>query len=159
MQKKRAYGPQPMKFTPQNISKYKGNVSNIISRSSLETQFMRWCDLCSSIVEWSSEETVIPYLDPTRPLRDGTPSKHRYIVDFYIKVKKSDGSLQKILVEIKPASQAGAAPERGKKTAKVFNEACETWIRNQSKWKYAKTWAEGHGMKFMVLTEKNFKTL
>ena len=69
-------------YKPNNPKKYKGNPTTIIYRSSWEQKFMKFCDRTSSIVEWGSEEYIIPYRCPT----DGR--RHRYYPDFYIKVRK-----------------------------------------------------------------------
>jgi hypothetical protein len=45
---------------------------------------MVYCDSSASIIEWGSEEIIIPYLSPW----DG--KKHRYYPDFYIKVKRHE---------------------------------------------------------------------
>jgi len=52
-----------------------------------------------SIVEWSSEEHVIPYRSPI------DNRMHRYFVDFYIKKKMPDGKTRVALIEIKPKAQ------------------------------------------------------
>ena len=68
------------KFRPSNPKKYRGNPTRIIYRSMWEKKFMIFCDRTRSIVEWGSEEIIIPYRCPT----DG--KVHRYYPDFYIKV-------------------------------------------------------------------------
>lgn len=154
---KRAYGPQPIEFTPQNPSKYKGT-HPIISRSSPETQFMMWCDLSTSVLEWGSESTVVPYQDMSRKNINGQGSIHRYYVDFFVKIKKSDGSTEKLWIEIKPFSQT-RPPERGRKSPKVYAEAVNTWIKNACKWKAATIAAKQKGARFIILTEKNMTSL
>ena len=67
------------RYTPQNPSKYKGDYRNIIYRSLWERKFMVYCDQSNNIIEWGSEEIIIPYLSPL----DGRI--HRYFPDFYIK--------------------------------------------------------------------------
>jgi hypothetical protein len=52
------------KYRPSFPSKYKGDPTNIICRSSWERKFCHWCDLNESIIEWGSEEFYIPYLSP-----------------------------------------------------------------------------------------------
>ena len=49
---------------------------------------MVYCDTSDAILEWGSEEIIIPYLSPW----DGR--LHRYFPDFYIKVRQADGSLK-----------------------------------------------------------------
>ena len=64
-------------YKPLNPQKYKGNVNNVIYRSSWEKRFMIYCDKNRAVVEWGSEEIAISY----RSI-DNRP--HRYYPDFYI---------------------------------------------------------------------------
>ena len=84
------------KYTPTNPRKYRGNPSNIIYRSSWERKFMVYCDTNEKIIEWCSEEVIIPYLSPW----DG--KMHRYFPDFYIKIKQHNGTTKKLIIEVKP---------------------------------------------------------
>ena len=63
------------KFKPQNYQKYKGDPTKIIYRSLLERRFMVYCDTNASILEWSSEEVVVPYVSPV------DNRYHRYFVE------------------------------------------------------------------------------
>ena len=56
----------------------------------LGRKFMVYCDLNENILEWGSEEIVMPYRSPV----DGRV--HRYFPDFYIKVKESTGRIKVI---------------------------------------------------------------
>ena len=47
-------------FKPTHPRKYKGDITNIICRSSWEKTFCNWCDINESILEWGSEEFWIP---------------------------------------------------------------------------------------------------
>ena len=82
------------RFTPKNPKKYKGNPHNIVYSSLWERKFMVYCDTSGSIIEWGSEEIIIPYLSPW----DGRI--HRYFPDFYIKVKQANGSLKKMIIAV-----------------------------------------------------------
>ena len=84
------------KFKPVNYRKYKGDPTKIIWRSLWERKFMTYCDANPSIIEWGSEEIVIPYISPV----DG--KVHRYFPDFYIKYVNKQGQT---LREIPKASQ------------------------------------------------------
>jgi hypothetical protein len=130
------------RFSPKNPEKYQGDASNIIYRSSWELKFMRRCDSDSNIVEWSSEETVIPYISPM----DGRI--HRYFPDF--KVKTVQGKT--LLVEIKPRVYT-QEPKKPKKITKRFINELATYSINKAKWKYAKEYCEDRKMEFVVLTE------
>lgn len=143
---KKSY-PKPTKFIPRNPQKYVGDVNRIISRSGLETSYMRYFDISSNIVQWASEEIVINYINPF------DNKIHRYFPDFYIQTKNGD----KFLVEIKPHSQCLEPKQtKGKRQKTLINEQI-TYQINQSKWKFAKAFAEKQGMKFIVMTEKDLK--
>src|SRR5581483_9137771 len=83
------------RFSPKNPEKYKGDASQIFYRSSWELKLMLRCDTDPNIVEWSSEEIVIPYVSPL----DG--KVHRYFPDFKIKTKQG----KTMVIEIKPLTQ------------------------------------------------------
>ena len=70
-----------------NPKKYKGDSSQVIYRSLWERKLMVYCDKNNSVVEWGSEEIVIPYYSQL----DG--KMHRYYPDFYMTVKQKDGSI------------------------------------------------------------------
>lgn len=138
--------PTPRKWSPKYPEKYDGNPSTIITRSSWEVKFANWCDLNSSVVKWSSEETVVPY-------RCGTDLKiHRYFLDFKIQIINKLGTLKTYLVEIKPASQCAVPVMKGKNTKRYITESL-TYIKNQSKWEAADRFAKDRGWEFIVLTE------
>ena len=52
------------RYTPANPKKYKGNSRNIVYRSLWERKFMVYCDTSKNILEWGSEEIIIPYISP-----------------------------------------------------------------------------------------------
>jgi hypothetical protein len=128
--------------------KYKGDLKEIVYRSSWELKFMKWCDFNKNILEWGSETTIIPYRSPV-------DSKiHRYFVDFYIKVKSKDGKVGKYLVEIKP-EKFTKPPAIPKKKTKRFIQEVFTYGTNQAKWKQANEYCLDRGWEFLVLTEKD----
>lgn len=137
-------------FKPTNPQKYRGDVNNICYRSSWELRFCKYCDTQSNILEWSSEETVVPYYFPI------DQKNHRYFVDFWITMVDVNKNVVKLLVEIKPSSEV-AKPKQPKnnnrKAVARYNYEVETWIKNQCKWKAAASYADSQGMKFLVLTE------
>ena len=137
-------------FTPKNPSKYKGDVKNIVFRSSYELKALKWCDMNPSIIEYSSEETIVPYFNEL----DG--KMHRYFVDLLVKIKTNSG-IKTFLVEIKPASQVAKPnpPQRKtKKSQMTYMNEVDTWICNQQKWKAASAFSEKRGWEFKILTEK-----
>jgi TnsA endonuclease N terminal len=134
------------KYQPKNTKKYVGNHSNIIYRSLWERKFMIYCDTNENILEWGSEELVIPYRSPV----DG--KIHRYFPDFYIKVKEPDGNIKKYLIEIKPHKQTMPPKKPQRQTKGYIYEAYE-YAKNQSKWEAAKEYCKDRQWEFKVLTE------
>ena len=86
-------------YTPTNPKKYKGDPHRIVYRSLWERKFMTYCDTNEFILEWGSEEVIIPYLSPW----DG--KMHSYYPDFYIKVKQASGKRVRMIIEIKHKKQ------------------------------------------------------
>ena len=75
-------------YKPLHPKKYRGNPSRIVYRSLWEKKYMKYCDHTASILEWGSEEIIIPYRSPI------DNRVHRYYPDFYIKVReKAEGYL------------------------------------------------------------------
>jgi len=134
------------RYKPNNPSKYRGNAHNIIYRSLWERKFMAYCDQNDAILEWGSEEIIIPYKSPW----DGRI--HRYFPDFYVKTKQHDGTIKKMIIEVKPKRQTKIPKEPQRKTKKWLNEM-RTWGVNNAKWKHAKEWCDNNGMEFKILTE------
>ena len=134
-----------------NKSKYKGNPSNIIYRSSWERNFMVYCDTNPNIVKWSSEEVKIPYRSPI------DRKVHTYYPDFWIKVKKHDGSLQQLLIEIKPKKQTKPPVLSKQKTNRYLYEV-KTWGVNQAKWEAAVKYCKRKKWTFKLITENELKT-
>jgi hypothetical protein len=134
------------KFRPSNIQKYRGDHLNIIYRSLWERKFMVYCDKNENILEWGSEEIVIPYRSPL----DGRI--HRYFPDFYIKVRESTGKIQKYIIEIKPKKQC-IEPQKQKKHTKTYIREVTEYAKNQAKWKAASEYCKDRLLQFKVLTE------
>lgn len=133
-------------FTPNNKSKYVGDVSNIVYRSSWEKKFMIWADNNPSILHWASEEFPIIYYSPV------DQKMHRYFVDFIIHYKTNDGEEKRALIEIKPKSQT-KVPRKSKNQERYLEEVV-TYTINDAKWKAARDWASARGMEFIIITEK-----
>ena len=135
------------RYTARNPKKYKGNPHNIIYRSLWERKFMVYCDTSDSIMEWGSEEVIIPYLSPW----DGRI--HRYFPDFYIKVKQYDGSIKKMIIEVKPKKQCKPPSKEPKRKTKKWLQEGKPFGINEAKWRYATEWCTNNGMEFKILTE------
>jgi len=134
------------KYIPTNITKCRGDVNKIVYRSLWERRFMVYCDNTKEILEWGSEEVIIPYVSPL----DG--KLRRYFPDFYIKVRQKDKTIKKMIIEVKPKAQCGPPKTPKRKTQRFINEV-RTWGVNQAKWEAAIEWCTDRGMEFKILTE------
>ena len=134
------------KYKPSYPKKYKGDHTNIVYRSLWERKFMVYCDKNENILEWGSEEVVVPYHSPI------DNRYHRYFPDFYIKVRESNGKIKKMIIEIKPFKQCVEPKIQKKKTRGYIYEVME-YAKNQAKWSAAKEWCLDRGYEFKVLTE------
>ena len=100
-----------------NPKKYRGDPSQVIYRSLWERKLMVYCDKNTSVIEWGSEEIIIPYRSP----KDGRI--HRYFPDFYMKVKQKNGTTKKFVIEVKPKAQCKEPVKNPKRrTKKWLNE-------------------------------------
>ena len=133
-------------FKPKKPRKYKGDVNNIICRSSWESKFCGYCDLNENILEWGSEEFFIPYRAPDGKTR-------RYFPDFLIKVKESNGKIKTYVIEVKPLKQT-KPPRKRKKVTQSYIYECKTYAVNEAKWKFANEWCKDRGLEFKIITER-----
>lgn len=138
-------------FKPKNPEKYKGDPTNIIYRSSLELTMMMELDKNPAVIQWSSEEVVIPYLSPI------DNRYHRYFMDFWVKKKNfSDGKLECVLIEVKPKAQTQPPKiQSQKKPGKRYLNEVKTWGINSAKWNAAEKYCKERGWRFMIITEKD----
>ena len=138
------------KYKPTNIEKYKGDHRNIIYRSLWERKFMVYCDTNEKILEWGSEELVIPYKSPL------DNKWHRYFPDFYIKYVDNQGNIRRSIIEIKPKRFCEAPKIQSRKSKKYIYEVTE-YAKNQAKWKAAKEYCEDRRYEFKILTEDHLR--
>lgn len=158
-------------YVPKNINKVVGG--EIITRSSWEMSFARWCDDNPAVIEWGCETVNIQYRNPaavdldacrkynSSPLDPANWPINNYYPDFYVMLKddsdEDDVKVKKLLIEIKPLYQTERPipPPVGAKLQdqKRFNEATKTYLQNFKKWEAAIAWCKDHGMEFKVFTE------
>lgn len=136
------------KFKPRNINKYRGDVNNIIYRSSYELIVMIYLDKHPDVIAWASEEVIIQYQNPF------DNSWHRYFVDFWVKFKNKEGKIQIKLLEIKPLKETVEPVRSEKKSKKTLLYEYTTYAINQSKWAAARKFCAENGWDFQILTEK-----
>lgn len=134
------------KFSPTNAAKYLGDPTNIIYRSLWERRVMVHLDLNKSVIGWSNEEIVIPYLSPV------DNRYHRYFPDFFVRIQNSKGMIDSMILEVKPYSQS--VPPLARKKTKAYLREVMTYGINEAKWKAAVEYCKDRNWKFKVITEK-----
>jgi len=141
------------RFIPKNKDKYIGDVDNIVYRSLWERSVFKYLDTHTSVVNWSSEEIVIPYLCPT------DKKTHRYFPDVWFRTNTNTEHL----IEIKPHVQTQKPDFSNKKrhTKRMLNEVL-TYSKNCAKWNAAHEFCENQHhktIKFSIWTEETLKQL
>ena len=132
------------RYKPKQPKKYIGNPTKIIYRSLLEKRFMLYCDKTDAILEWGSEEVVVPYKSPV------DNRMHRYFVDFIVKLKNKKGITETLLIEVKPKKQCSPPNKKSKR----FLSEMKTYGVNTAKWKSATEYAENKGWRFIIITDE-----
>lgn len=121
---------------------------NIIYRSGLEYNFIKWCESSSKVVKWASEPICINYISRL------DKKEHRYYPDFFIKDNKGNN----YIVEIKPYSQTKPPSPNTLSSSSLYEK--QTWIKNNDKWSAAiKFAATQKNTKFIIITEKFFEKI
>lgn len=138
------------KYRPTYRKKYKGDPTNIIYRSLWELKFMKYCDLNENVLEWGSEEIVIPYISPI------DNRVHRYFPDFYVRVRSKTGRIEKLIIEIKPLKQTTPPKKQQRRTKRYITEVT-TYAVNDAKWRAAREYCADRNWQFKILTEKELK--
>ena len=137
-------------FKARNPGKYKGNYNNIVYRSRWELKLMMHLDEHPDVLQWSSEEVVIPYRSPI----DG--KLHRFFVYFFVKKRSPNGVVESVLIEVKPYAQT-KPPEvkitKGQKPTRRYLNEVMTWGVNSAKWEAATEYCKDRGWKFIIMTE------
>lgn len=134
-------------FKPKNPQKYQGDPTNIVYRSRWELKLMMYLDDHKDVLNWSSEEIIIPYRSPI----DG--KVHRYFPDFKVTKINKEGNKETALIEIKPLSQTQPPKKQSKITKRYLTEV-KTWGINEAKWKAAQSYCLDRGWSFHIFTEK-----
>lgn len=137
-------------FKPKNPSRYKGDPTNIIYRSSWELKLMSYLDVHPDIIEWSSEEFCIPYISPI------DKKIHRYFPDFRVKKRNTEGIIETVVIEVKPKNQiippTVIKTKTNKPTKKYIREVM-TYGVNEAKWKAAESYCADRKWKFILMSE------
>jgi len=136
------------KYKVKNKKKYVGDPDKVVYRSLWERQVFKWLENNPDVIEWNSEEIVIPYICATDKKR------HRYFIDIYFKLANG----KRYLVEIKPDRET-KPPKTPKKRTKRFITESLTYAKNQSKWHAAREFAMDNNVEFQIWTENTLKSL
>lgn len=151
-------------FVPKNKEKLiKANSQGgVYYRSGLEHKMMIYLDNNESIRSWSSEYIKIPYekTEYVNETQMWETTKHTYYPDFYYELVRSDGTVTKVVAEVKPSSETREPKIPQNPTAKQlknFEYALKMWNKNLSKWKYMIEWCERKGFEFIIITEERLK--
>jgi hypothetical protein len=140
-------------FKPRNPHKYKGDVTRILYRSSLELRCMTHFDNHQDVIWWQSEEVIVPYRDA------GTGRNRRYFPDFVININNKEGINETLMIEVKPQAETEPPKKTKNKKEKTFIKEAMTWGTNSSKWAYAEKFCTDRKWKFVILTEKEILSL
>lgn len=135
------------RFIPKNPQKYRGDPKNITYRSLWELRAMKYFDSNVNVLEWSSEEIIVPYISPI------DNRWHRYFPDFVIKVRLPDGGTKTMMLEVKPRKET-IEPKKKKRITQQYITEVTTWARNQAKWKSATEYCLDRQWEFKLITEK-----
>ena len=112
---------------------------------------MKFFDNNPSILQWASEEVVIPYYDTA------TKKVRRYFPDFLIKVKDKNGQEKTHLIEVKPSKDMRPpVGGKGKKKSTVLYEM-KTYQMNRDKFASARKWCDDRNIIFDIWTEKHLQ--
>lgn len=137
-------------YSPINPERYKGEFP-IVCRSLLEKKFCIYLDNTPEISAWFSEPLKIKYINKW------DSKEHTYYPDFVFVIGE-----KKVIVEVKPAKQL-KKPKKPKKLTKQsiknYNTSLKMYITNISKVNAARKYAELNGYKFILVTEKELKTI
>lgn len=137
-------------YKPRNASKYVGDITKVIYRSSYERKFCIFCDTAQKIRKWSSEPFAIQYVSPI------DKKIHEYFIDFWVKIEQDNGIIEEFLIEVKPKAllKKPEAPSKNTlKQLKIYNEKVKTYLINAAKFAAAKSFAAKRGCKFLIVTE------
>lgn len=148
---------------PDKCFNYNGKFPNakpITFRSSWERILCNFCDEQENVLAYGSELLEVQYYSEL------DNKMHRYITDFIMITKCKDGSIKKLVIEVKPENQSARLDEHGniimpappkkptQKRLAAWQERCNVIRRNNEKWTAARDFCYKHGYIFKVVTEK-----
>lgn len=117
--------------------------------SSWELKVFEEFDRNPMILQWGSEPVVIKYFS------SADNKYRRYMVDIFVKYKKSDGTIVKELIEIKPYIQTQPPQAKKGKRKQTLLKEIYTYNVNMDKWKAAVDFCKKRNIGFRIITEKD----
>lgn len=139
-----------------NPKKYLGDPTLVYFRSGWEYKLYFFLDNNERVLHWNVEGITIPYEIET----NGKWETCRYHPDAYAEIQRLDGSIQKVVLEIKPEAETQPPKMPKKVTAKSLENheyRMKMFLRNLAKWKAAKKFCDKRGLEFFLFTEKFFE--
>ena len=130
---------------------------------------MTWLDGSISVTKWGAECMAIPYQMTHFNDGDMKVKNHSYYPDFYYEMKLSDGSIKKVVAEVKPQKEYQMAlmlqekniqvPDNkvSLKKLKSFEYDLKMAQKNLSKWETMIEFCNKKGWEFIVITEIHLK--
>lgn len=157
-------------YIPINSSKVikLNSEGGIYYRSGYELKTYKYLDMNEDIIQWGVEFIAIPYKKTevkkaSDGIMDYKTTSHNYYPDVWYKIKRSDGSIDEVLMEIKPYSETippkQPAFNATSKQLENFEYAMKLWNANMYKWEAAERFCKDRGIKFVILTEAYLKML
>ena len=122
----------------------------------------------NKILIWGCEVIGIPYTKTSvKKAKDGImdykTTKHTYYPDFWYKRLKEDGSVEEVLMEVKPYKETvkpkSPAFNATRKQLENFEYAMNMWNANMYKWEHTIEFCKNKGIKFIIMTEQYIKRL
>lgn len=156
------------------IPKFKDKVlklntrGGVYYRSSWEKKIMVWLDSNPNITKWGAECIRIPYQMTHVDRGDVKIKEHCYYPDFYYELKTSNGSIRKVIAEVKPKAEYNDAilftegkfsiPENATlKKLQSVEYRFKNAQKNAEKWQTMIKWCEKKDHDFIVITEDHLK--
>jgi len=149
-------------YIPKNKDKVikLNSKGGLFYRSGLEQKMMVYFDNNDNIINWGAEHLRIPYTKTewVNESQEFKTTDHSYYPDFYYELKRSDGTISKVVAEVKPESETiepKISSNPTSKQLKNFEYSLKMYNKNLSKWTYMIEYCERKGFEFIIITEKN----
>lgn len=158
-------------FVPSNKDKVLklNSQGGIYYRSSWEYKIMNWLDKSEKVVKWGAECITIPYQMTHFDRGDVSVKNHNYYPDFYYEMLSNDGSLKKVVAEVKPKKEFEMVIALQEKRLQVPNQSSnlkklksfeydlKMAQKNRDKWNTMIKYCNKKGWEFIVITEEHLK--